>query len=712
MGIISALGSGPACHLRALKSGQKGLRPLSLFTVPPDALFPVGEVPTIHSSDILPRTHQLACSAADQAMSGRREPPDAIVLGVTTGGMQITEDLLAKKVHSPEAFRNHAVNSVTEELARRYGCCGPLITISTACSSGAAAIKLAVDMLRCGMARRVLAGGADGLCRLTYFGFHSLQLLDPAGSRPLDLERRGMSIADGAAMLLLSTEAVDASGICILGGGFSCDAHHPSAPHPEGQGAFAAMRAALADAGVSPGDIDYVNLHGTGTFENDRSEALAVNRLFDRKPPAVSSIKGSVGHSLAASGAIEAVVTALCAEHGVVPANVGVNTVDSDLNLTPAIEPIDRPVNTALSNSFGFGGNNAALVIGKARRSVSQKTEKPFRAVAPLMVKGLSCLSGAGWTEETASAMLSGEACSGCSADERLTAGFPSRAIRRLKRLPKMALALAREAMTACPAGYRPSAVSFGTGWGAMTETHHFLTRLFETELQFPSPADFIGSVHNAPAGQIAMMYQATGANITVSGGDCSFEQALLTADLQTRNESRSILLVAADEAHPVLSPLFDLSVGGANRLSDGGGAFCLERPRDMAGVAGVSMDLAYYRLADASGSVDHLIEHLIEHLGGAACVNATYGMVMAGVPAAQRPRANEQLAQFLARCRFDGPVVDYRRQTGEFATASAVAAAVSVKLLEQNGWPSLGGKGILLLGLGAYLSAIRLLKS
>ncbi len=723
MGLISALGSGPVHTLRALKAGRMGLRPLSLFTVPADALLPVGEV-AVNPADSLPRTHQLACLAADQAMSGSSEAPDAIVLGVTTGGMLTTEDLLAQKVRAPEAYRHHAVNSVAEELARRFSCRGPRLTVSTACSSGAAAIILALNLLRSGMARLVLAGGADGLCRLTYFGFKSLQLIDPAGSRPLDRERRGMSIADGAAMLLLSPEAAGSSGICILGGGLSCDAYHPAAPQPDGRGAQAAVQAALADAGVLPEEIDYINLHGTGTIENDRSEALAVRSLFGGRPPVVSSIKGSLGHSLAAAGAIEAVVTALSVQQGFVPPNAGFTTFDPDLGLAPAAEPLDMPLKTALSNSFGFGGNNAALVIGRAdsetacRPADSRGPENQAAPVAPLVVKGYACLSGSGRTETTLDAFMAGKPCSGCLADEQVAAGLPLRTIRRLKRLPKMALALAADALGACPPSERPDAVSFGTGWGAMSETHDFISRLVETDMQFPSPTDFIGSVHNAPAGQIAMMFQATGANITTSGGDYSFEQALLAADLLTRGSSRSILVLGADEAHPSWSRLFDPSSGMDSLLSDGGGAFWLQRAPDVPGNPGVGMELVYYRCAgpDSLGGVDGLLDVL----GGAERIRQAYGVVLAGMPAAHRGQAGDQLERFVSRCQYEGPVIDYRRQTGEFATATAVAAAAAVKIMEQGalarpgehgGRLALEGRDILLLGMGPCVTAIRIFK-
>ena len=244
-------------------------------------------------------------------MAGSKEPPDAVVLGVTTGGMLTTENLLKKKVRDPELYRRHAAGSVAEDIARRHRCSGPALTVSTACSSGAAALKIALEMLRSGRVKRVLAGGADSLCRLTYYGFNALQLLDPKGAHPLDADRRGMSVGEGAAMMLLAVDKPDQAVAEVLGAGLSCDAYHPAAPHPEGKGALAAMRAALSDAGISISDIDYINLHGTGTLDNDISEAAAIRTLFVGKKPLLSSVKGACGHCLAAAGAIEAVVSAI-----------------------------------------------------------------------------------------------------------------------------------------------------------------------------------------------------------------------------------------------------------------------------------------------------------------------------------------------------------------------------------------------------------------
>jgi len=710
MGIISALGYGVVETAKALKEARCYLRPITLFALSADSPLAVGEVELeTDPAHPLPRTHYLAHIAADQALADKSLVPDAIVVGTTTGGILTTEALLEKSVAAPHCYRYHGVGSVAEELARRYGCSGPLITVSTACSSGAVALLLAMQMLRRGKARRVLAGGVDSLCRLTYFGFNSLQLIDPIGARPLDRERRGLSLAEGAALLLLTTEPPAEGALQLLGAGLSCDAHHATAPLADGQGARAAMQAALADAGLDPAAIDYINLHGTGTPDNDLAEVRAIQALFGDRPPPLSSVKGAMGHTLGAAGAVEAVVAAIAIDQGIVPANVGFSSIDPVLNLAPVTAPSRAPITTVLSNSFGFGGNNAAVVIGTRRgQNYKPSAELPR---PPLTVTAAACLTGAGHTSETWESFCAGRQCCGCLDDRVVTEGLPPRTVRRLKRLPKLSLALASNACRTVPAGRIPVAVSLGTAWGALSETHDFLQRLFETRQQFPSPTDFIGSVHNAPAGQIAMLLSAKGANVTTSGGDASFEQALLAAELLTCPGNDPILLLGVDEAQPVLAPLFDGSVRAAEALADGGGALVLEYGSSHGGPTVALLEYLF-------GSAPDSIASLVERLGGAEGVAHDYGAILAGLPAYYATQAAEQLAGFLSKSHFCGPVIDYRHIIGQFGAASAVAAVLAVQMVKWGLVPAslsggsdmpLNGKGILVLGLGTYLSAMRI---
>lgn len=708
MGGITPAGPGIEPLKKLLREGKSGLGPLSLFFVHPEHLFPAGQVVDFPEIKGFPRTHQMALAAAQEALASETYPPDAVIIGVTTGGMLTTEACLKQGVTDPEAFAWHGAGSVAECVAKRHGCKGPVITISTACSSGTAAVIIALEMLRTGCVQRVLAGGADSLCRLTYHGFRSLQLIDPAGARPLDIHRRGMSVGEGAALLLLESGEIPPKNAIaqVLGGGLSCDAYHPTTPHPEGEGAFNAMRDAIQDAGLSPQDIDYINLHGTGTVDNDLSEARAVKKLLGGHLPALSSTKGALGHSLAASGGVEAVIAAICVSDGILPASTGCGTADPGLGLNPVRAPSTGNVRIVLSNSFGFGGNNAAIAVGHP----SVETVSPPGEKAALAVMGYDCVTGAGDIHKTIPHILTGNPCSGILPLSELSKSLDPGVIRRLKRLPRTALALAEGVCKAASLSAPPSAVFWGTGWGPLSETYDFIKKLYDSDEFFASPTDFIGSVHNAPAGLAALHLGSTGPNITTTGGDYSFEQALMTASFLAGRIPAPFLVMGADEFHQTLSPLFDPSAGGIR--SDGGGAFCVKTSRSGAGLK------IYPAFFEGSLHNPGIISALIQTLGGARRIAETFGGILIGIPRGCRPEAETQVQAFVSLSHFKGPVIDYRRFTGEFASASAVAAVLGAAFVQNreipsalhNGHPvSLAGKGILILGFGKFITAVEI---
>jgi 3-oxoacyl-(acyl-carrier-protein) synthase len=709
IGIISPLGQGYEETKKSVKLGKSGIKPLSVFPVPHSDPLPSGEI-SFSYSDNVPRTHALALIAAGEAIKDARNSPDAIVLGSTTGGMPLTENLIKEKKFDPALYKYHSTGSIAEYVAEKINCRGIILTVSTACSSGALAIKIALEMLRTGAAKSVLAGGADALCRLTYHGFNSLQLIDPKGPHPLDISRKGMAVAEGAAMLLLSANDEPPVGAIaeILGAGLSCDAYHPASPHPEGKGAGEAIRSALADAGISAGDIDYINLHGTGTIDNDLSEAKAVRAVFVNRMPYLSSTKGAFGHSLAASGAIETAVSAISITESIIPANTGCLVPDPALGIEPEKHvKTNTQVNTVLSNSFGFGGNNAALVIGKV--GIHTGAVKRYERKA-LSVLSKACVTGAGDLGETIGALgLSGK-CSGIVNIDRVTEILPKNKIRRLKRLPRMVLSLAEQAFRA-GGEQKPSSIYFGTGWGALSETYEFLDKLFESDEQFPSPTDFIGSVHNAPAGQAAMWYDATGANVTATGGDFSFEQALFCAGLLPDRNAAPMMLISADEYHDVLTRVLDISAKDA-QSSDGGAAFLLT-------CSGADSGLRIFpSFFEFSCNNNEIIKSLVKSLGGVERINESFGALFAGIPACERVIAEKQLAELESMLLQKIPVIDYRAFTGEFASASAVAAAIALECVQSGRVPaigrskeiSLGGKGALILGLGRFATAAEVL--
>jgi 3-oxoacyl-[acyl-carrier-protein] synthase II len=256
-----------------------------------------------------------------------------------------------------------------ETLGWRLGIGGPKETVVMACASGAASIALAADLVRDGVVPVALAGGVDALTRICFMGFNALKLLDPEPCRPFDRDRRGMSIGEAAAFLVLEdAEHCRARGGSVhaelLGAGMSTDAHHVTSPHPEGEGMIHAMSLALENAGIDAAAVDYVNAHGTGTLQNDRTEALALARVFGPGRVPVSSTKSLVGHTMAAAGSLEAVASVLALQHGLIPPTANLATLDPEIpfDCVPIIAR-PAPLEIALSNSFGFGGQNVSLIF-------------------------------------------------------------------------------------------------------------------------------------------------------------------------------------------------------------------------------------------------------------------------------------------------------------------------------------------------------------
>ncbi|MEP7314094.1 MAG: beta-ketoacyl synthase N-terminal-like domain-containing protein, partial [Pseudomonadota bacterium] len=239
--------------------------------------------------------------------------------------------------------------------------------ISCACSSSAKVFASAARMIEVGLIDAAIVGGVDSLCLTTLYGFHALQLTAVAPCRPYDVARAGISISEAAAFALLERPAAQPGGdaVYLLGTGESSDAYHMSSPHPEGEGARAAITAALQAANLAPGAIDYINLHGTGTPSNDSAEAHAVHAVFGAATPC-SSTKGATGHALGAAGALEAVICALSLRHDFMPAGLASTDVDPALEVNYLRANRAGPIRHVVSNSFGFGGTNCCLVFGRA----------------------------------------------------------------------------------------------------------------------------------------------------------------------------------------------------------------------------------------------------------------------------------------------------------------------------------------------------------
>jgi 3-oxoacyl-[acyl-carrier-protein] synthase II len=334
----------------------------------------------------LDRSHVLAIGAAVDALGQCGELPAparrAVVCGIGLGATATYEEqmsgLLERGVRgvSPLAVPVIMPSSVAAHLSLRLGLRGPCVTVSAACASGAAAIGEGVELLRRGAADVVLAGGVDSL--VSYAAMSCFLRLDvmsrnvdrpELASRPFDIDRDGFVMGEGAGFVVLKRlEDVPASGPgplgLILGHASSADAHHLVAPSPDGEGAARCMALALADADVHPNDLVHVNAHGTSTVLNDRAEAAALQALFGGACPPVTAVKGSTGHMIAGSGAVEAIVSLISLRHRAVPPVTGLRTIDPEFDLDVVHgTPRGQPAGCALSNSFGFGGTNTALVL-------------------------------------------------------------------------------------------------------------------------------------------------------------------------------------------------------------------------------------------------------------------------------------------------------------------------------------------------------------
>jgi 3-oxoacyl-(acyl-carrier-protein) synthase len=362
-------------NVAALRGGRSGLKRLGLFASPRCGHLPVGEAEAPEAPSP-PRTVALALPALREALAMASVDDAGLALGTTVGGMPESEVALAEvlqgRAADPGVWSRHACGSTTRALAEACGLRGPLLTISTACSSGAEAIATAATLVATGEAPRMVAGGVDALCRLTLNGFASLLVVDPDGCRPFDARRAGMSLGEGAAFLVLEAEesARARGATChaeLAGHAMTTDAYHVTSPHPSGDGMVRAMRAALAAGGGAPGDVAYVNAHGTGTAQNDRIEAQALRTVFGDGRVLVSSTKSMIGHTMAAAGSLEALTTVLAITHELVPPTVHLASPDPDVPFDcVAAAAREASLPAAISNSFGFGGQNVTLLFRRA----------------------------------------------------------------------------------------------------------------------------------------------------------------------------------------------------------------------------------------------------------------------------------------------------------------------------------------------------------
>jgi 3-oxoacyl-[acyl-carrier-protein] synthase II len=395
-GTVNAIAKNVKQFATALKAGLCGIGPVTLFDTTDYRTHTGAQVREFDPRQHIPKNFDLkrmsrsdcmAMAATLEALSdagltpfpGELAADTGVVIGGGAGGMLECEPIFAAYLKTGAdrlpgtPFAAFSCASSADHIATHLKLMGPKTTFMTACSSGATAIGYGRDLILQGAADVVVCGGTEPLCRITYSAFNALQAVDPEYCKPFDRNRQGLTLGEGAGILILeSLDHALTRGATIygevLGCGISCDANHMTAPDPNAAGAVDAMTAALDDAGISPEEVDYINAHGTATPANDRMETLGIKTVFGSQAQRipVSSTKSMIGHTLGAAGAIEAVACMLAIEYCFVPPTIHHETQDEGCNLdvvpgAARAAAVDR----VLSNSFAFGGNNTALVFGR-----------------------------------------------------------------------------------------------------------------------------------------------------------------------------------------------------------------------------------------------------------------------------------------------------------------------------------------------------------
>ena len=566
-GVVSAIGIGKAATLEALLNNRSGVGQLKYLKTEHKE-FPVGEVKLtdaemrerlgIAQDAVTTRTALMGMLALGEALEEARLTPDMLpkvgfISGTTVGGMDMSEqfylDYLSGDAHK-EYIAVYDCGSCSEMTAGHFGKFAFATTLATACSSAANAVIQGANMIRCGKADIVVVGGSECITKFHLNGFNSLMILDTNPCRPFDATRSGLNLGEGAAYLVLeSAESAKRRGVkpqaLLSGYGNACDAFHQTASSPDGEGAYRAMKEALALAGLQPTDIDYINAHGTGTPNNDVSESQAMMRLFEKVPP-VSSTKPFTGHTTSASGSIEAVFCILALQHGFLPVNLNWSQ-PMDNGIVPVAKPEKKALKHILCNAFGFGGNDSSLLLSataglrdcetRDTRRLDDQTSRVPRPEVPcqndifvLSAKQISMQQPL--SEEWMDNPIMYDVPFTRSIDPSFKEYISPIEARRMGRILKRALATSKEALKAAGCD-TVDAIMTGTGFGCIENTEFFLDALSNEGEQLLKPTYFMQSTHNTISSLVAIQTKNYNYNATYAHKGISFESALHDAWMQ-----------------------------------------------------------------------------------------------------------------------------------------------------------------------------------
>ena len=593
MGIVSPLGRGLAATEAALREGRDCVSSVTAFDTSKCRSKSAGQVtslpePASKNEARLHRASHMMIHAVREMLAG--DPafvPDSMVIGTTSGGMSFGEDFYRAQVNGTRIrgratlVANYPVQKAPMDAMQTAGFRAPLQIIANACASGTNAVGHAFHLIRAGLKRSVLCGGYDAISEMVFVGFDSLQASTAEKVRPFDKARTGLVLGEGAALLALEDfDSALERGAPILaeitGYGISTDNHHLTQPHPSGIGPEMAMRRALDDAALNAGEVDYINAHGTATPFNDASEGAAIAKIFGARVP-VSSTKAMMGHSLGAAGAIEAVFSVLAIRGGFLPPNINFNERDPAWELDIVANGArESRVDCVVSNSFGFGGTNASVVIERSADNPVRSAgcaDRIVRLTANITTAG--CVTPLGKNSaETAQAIRSG-ACatltdvknpengrtfSAALVPPQFTAhlGREPR-LRRASAISLLAAAAGNEAIAPALAvnpGMKPRlAIVFGVSSGGVQYTRRFYEQIVKQGANAASPLLFPETVYNAPASHLAAMLGVDGATYTLVGDGTVGLQALeFGAQLIAAGDADDVLVVAAEEFDWILA--------------------------------------------------------------------------------------------------------------------------------------------------------------
>jgi 3-oxoacyl-[acyl-carrier-protein] synthase II len=716
VGLVTPLGIGTDETWRRLVRGERGLGPIDLFDTTGQRASVGGQVRgldrTPPTSGGWSRTGIMAHAAAREAMhTARLDAKRArvgLVVGGTTGGMFENEELLAAVYADPSKhgllteILSHPLWTSSDRLNEALGPFARVRTLSSACSSGANALIVAAAWLLSGEVDAVVAGGSDGLCRLTLSGFNALAAIDPEPCKPFDKARRGLNLGEGAGFVVLERDDVakrrDARPVAELAGwALGAEAHHITNPEESGGNAARVIEAAMARARLSAAEIDYVNAHGTGTPLNDPMETAALKRALGEHAAraAVSSTKGQMGHTLAAAGAIEAAITALVVREQMLVPTAGLTDPDPQCDLVHVMNE-GRPsrVRAALSSAFGFGGMNTVLVM--AEPGLAPAHEESARRV---VVTAAATLTPSGLCGTLDAARVLGAAQAAGHLGEDAVASLDRARARRLDRPARLGAVVVGRALEDAP-GLAPAktGVVLGSTFGSVDASAAFMHRIFAKGPRMASPAEFPNLVPSSPVGHVSIYLGLKGPVLAAAelgaSGECAFLQGV---EIIAAGEAEALVTGDIEEASDIVARVFTQLFARTDeererRRSEGGGAVVLEaeeaaRARGAKVIARVVQGFAWREGDARARETGAAQEDAIASLAPPRDARAAQVVL---------PRENGGIDALLART----PWKDVRRATcagsgGEHEGLGAIALAAAVSQIARG-----EAKDVLVVGL------------